>query len=60
MEGFANIYREAADAIYAVREGKATPSDLLFRPLRMALKGCGLSKPASVLLHATTHGSISD
>ncbi|MEM1073373.1 MAG: Gfo/Idh/MocA family oxidoreductase [Pseudomonadota bacterium] len=39
LEGFANIYSEAADAIDARRDGKATPSEVLFPTIDDGLRG---------------------
>ena len=39
LEGFANIYTEAADAISAKRTGRATPDDVIFPTVQDGLKG---------------------
>ncbi|MEO1139433.1 MAG: Gfo/Idh/MocA family oxidoreductase [Pseudomonadota bacterium] len=39
LEGFANIYTEAAHAIKAVRAGRAVPADVLFPTVMDGLKG---------------------
>lgn len=39
LEGFATIYREAADAITAHREGRDVPADVLFPTIDDGLKG---------------------
>ncbi len=39
LEGFANIYLEASDAILAAREGKTPPEDVLFPTVHDGLKG---------------------
>ena len=39
LEGFANIYTEAAEAIVAVREGNAVPSDVIYPSVQDGLKG---------------------
>jgi len=39
LEGFANIYSEAADAIVAHRDGQPVPADVLFPTITDGLKG---------------------
>jgi predicted dehydrogenase len=39
LEGFANIYREAADAIVAAREGQPLPPDVVFPTVADGVKG---------------------
>ncbi len=39
LEGFATIYREAADAITAHREGRDVPSDVIYPTIEDGLKG---------------------
>jgi predicted dehydrogenase len=39
LEGFATIYREAADAIQARREGRKVPAEILFPTVQDGLKG---------------------
>ena len=39
LEGFANLYREAADAIVAAREGRPPPPDVIFPTVADGLKG---------------------
>lgn len=39
LEGFANIYSEAAEAILAAREGRPTPEDVLYPTVYDGLKG---------------------
>ncbi len=39
LEGFANVYLEASDAILAAREGKAPPEGVLFPTVHDGLKG---------------------
>ena len=39
LEGFATIYREAADAITAHRDGQAVPSDVIYPTVSDGLKG---------------------
>ena len=39
LEGFANIYTEAAHAIMAAREGKGVPDDVIFPTVHDGLKG---------------------
>ena len=39
LEGFANIYAEAAEAIVARREGRPVPGDVVFPSLRDGLEG---------------------
>ena len=39
LEGFATIYREAADAITAHRDGRAVPSDVIYPTVSDGLKG---------------------
>lgn len=39
LEGFANLYTEAATAIVAARDGNATPTDVLYPTVEDGLKG---------------------
>jgi predicted dehydrogenase len=39
LEGFANLYTEAATAIVAARDGNATPSDVVYPTVEDGLKG---------------------
>jgi predicted dehydrogenase len=39
LEGFANIYREAADAIVAARDGRAAPGEVLYPTVEDGLDG---------------------
>ncbi|MDX6537870.1 MAG: hypothetical protein QOD37_2211, partial [Gaiellales bacterium] len=39
LEGFANIYKEAAAAILAAREGKAPGSEVIFPTVEDGVKG---------------------
>ena len=41
LEGFANIYKEAAAAILAAREGKAPGPDVIFPTVEDGVKGVG-------------------
>ena len=39
LEGFANIYTEAAEAIIAARDGNAAPCDVVYPTVQDGLKG---------------------